>query len=1354
MIADRYEVLALLGRGGMSFVYRVRDVVAGREVALKLLMLAADSSKSTVAALFEREFHTLAQLRHPHVIAVHDYGLVEHAPYYSMELLDGGDLRERSPLPWRDACRVFFEVCSSIALLHSRRLVHRDISPRNIRCTQDGRAKLIDFGAMVPMNAGAAEVVGTPPFVAPETVHRLALDARTDLFSLGATLYFALTGRMAYPARTFADAMAAWRSKVAPPSMIVPEIPAGLDDLVLALINPEPMRRPQNAFEVMQRLAALSGHAADESAAVSAAYLATPTLVGRDARLRELRQLLAAARLGRPGALLIHGQSGVGRSRMLDAFALEAKTLGFTVLRAAGSASAGRFAVPHALTRHLLETLPSAALEKLAPGLLEPEPLERAAAAEGRLALKPFGDPSLDPQPLQDAFCELWSSISQRWPLLIAVDDLQRIDPSSAAVLAAFLDRSRRAPVFVAFSSDSDGLAGDIVRALARRCSVQELEPLTAAETHALLGSLFGDVANLELLSRELQQIARGNPRQTIDLAQYLVDRDAIRYVAGTWTLPARLEADDLPRGFSDALRSRAQQLSADARFLAEAHALAFYPALRDAQYRALLPDASLSRVEQALSELVSIQAIAGDGVSYTLSNQLWGVAFRDGLEADAIVQRQRALAEMYRPISPIAFIYHAFAGGLDEEALQALQALNARYAVSIDRAEVFEQNIAKMMSCYPRAFEVARQLGASPRAVHDLRRWQLVGATTLEDCDYPDSAREYLTQLEHDSGLDLYRADTEPDPGQRLMRALTAAQQRYLATPEAERVYSIEEALRLLAEYVVVCIMIGGRTYAPALLDGLPQLLEPFVALSPMLDAVWNNAVATRTMVNEGNLESARERWMAVLAKIDNMNTASELHAREIGNAVAYAIGVVEAQSGMPSAISWADRLERDPVQRMGALQLRRIVRLEHGDSKGAERLRRQAEVLSLQSRAPQMFKTLLAVELSACFNAGDLVGVQDVIERMRPLAERFLGWQAHLHHAEGCFHLVRGDYEAARLACEQCLELSWSEDSPVHASPLWFTGVVGLGEALLGLNKPTEARALLQRALDRQAEYGRSQLAAVEIVRGLALAEARLGDPLAALRLEASIAEQQRIGATGVRLGLSYEARAQIAIWQGDGAAFQRYAELTSREYRYGAGSALGARYDRLVNEARRRGLQPSAAISQLAVPTTLTGGSSVMDGDVNTMVLRTLSEESNALGRARAALALICAAHAAERGHLYVHSARGLARVASLGADAQIPEPELVRQFMTRATEHAAELDDMATDELTAEAPIETIELGATRYEPLLLSCVIGEETRVAGVALVETGAATVNRLHSGQLLHAVARHLLENEDDFTP
>src|SRR5207342_1725352 len=117
----------------------------------------------------------------------------------------------------------------------------------------------------------------------------------------------------------------------------------------------------------------------------------------------------------------------------------------------------------------------------------------------------------------------------------------------------------------------------------------------------------------------------------------------------------------------------------------------------------------------------------------------------------------------------------------------------------------LLQQNTTKMMQCYPRALESAQQLGMSPRAINELRRWRLAGNTTMEDAPYPDVAGLWLAQLEHDTGLDLYRADPDTsDPMQRLMRALQAAQARFLATPERERVYSVEEAIPLLAEYVV----------------------------------------------------------------------------------------------------------------------------------------------------------------------------------------------------------------------------------------------------------------------------------------------------------------------------------------------------------------------------------------------------------------------------------------------------------------------------------------------------------------------------------------------------------------------
>src|SRR6478609_4775604 len=117
-IAGRYELRGVLGRGGMATVYRAFDSALGRHVALKQ---RSPSAAETDNGMFEREFHALSSLSHPGIVAVYDYGVDETGPYYTMEQLDGGDLREQSPLPWQRACSMLYDVCSSLALIHSRR---------------------------------------------------------------------------------------------------------------------------------------------------------------------------------------------------------------------------------------------------------------------------------------------------------------------------------------------------------------------------------------------------------------------------------------------------------------------------------------------------------------------------------------------------------------------------------------------------------------------------------------------------------------------------------------------------------------------------------------------------------------------------------------------------------------------------------------------------------------------------------------------------------------------------------------------------------------------------------------------------------------------------------------------------------------------------------------------------------------------------------------------------------------------------------------------------------------------------------------------------------------------------------
>src|SRR5688572_32555391 len=146
----------------MAVVYRAHDEAAGRDVVLRRLRPEL-RERTDVAQLFQREYHTLAQIRHPRIIEVYEYGVDQGGPYYTMELLDGQDLRELAPVPWADACIYLRDVAYSLALLHTRRLLHRDLSPRNVRRTSDGRAKLFDFGTMATFGV-PRDVVGTAPF--------------------------------------------------------------------------------------------------------------------------------------------------------------------------------------------------------------------------------------------------------------------------------------------------------------------------------------------------------------------------------------------------------------------------------------------------------------------------------------------------------------------------------------------------------------------------------------------------------------------------------------------------------------------------------------------------------------------------------------------------------------------------------------------------------------------------------------------------------------------------------------------------------------------------------------------------------------------------------------------------------------------------------------------------------------------------------------------------------------------------------------------------------------------------------------------------------------------------------------
>ena len=270
----RYEILSAVGSGGMGEVYRARDAQLGREVAIKVLpeAFAADRDRR---ARFEREAQTVASLSHPNIVAVYDSGNQDGHLFVVMELLTGETLREQlkpGALAPRKAIDLAVQLARGLAAAHDKGLVHRDLKPENVFVLPDGHVKILDFGLarlFTPDSSGLTQtaavtdpgmVMGTVGYMAPEQVRGQGVDARTDLFALGAVLYEALSGQRAFQRETAAETMTAIL-KEDPPDFASArtDISPALDRIVRHALEKNPVERFQSARDVAFALGSLSG---------------------------------------------------------------------------------------------------------------------------------------------------------------------------------------------------------------------------------------------------------------------------------------------------------------------------------------------------------------------------------------------------------------------------------------------------------------------------------------------------------------------------------------------------------------------------------------------------------------------------------------------------------------------------------------------------------------------------------------------------------------------------------------------------------------------------------------------------------------------------------------------------------------------------------------------------------------------------------------------------------------------------------------------------------------------------------------------------------------------------------------
>lgn len=249
-----YEILKVLGAGGMGRVYQVRNVITDRVEAMKVL-LPEISGQEEVAARFLREIKVLAALNHPHIASLHTALSIENQLVMIMEYVEGqsiSNLLAGGAIPVPDALTYIEQVLDALSYAHQRKVVHRDIKPANMMITPAGSVKLMDFGIArtesEPSLTAPGSTLGSMNYMSPEQVKGEATDERSDLYSLGISLYEMVIGDRPFHGDSSFSLMSAHLSQPpTPPIDLLPEMPAGLNDIILTSIAKEPTARFQSA---------------------------------------------------------------------------------------------------------------------------------------------------------------------------------------------------------------------------------------------------------------------------------------------------------------------------------------------------------------------------------------------------------------------------------------------------------------------------------------------------------------------------------------------------------------------------------------------------------------------------------------------------------------------------------------------------------------------------------------------------------------------------------------------------------------------------------------------------------------------------------------------------------------------------------------------------------------------------------------------------------------------------------------------------------------------------------------------------------------------------------------------------
>jgi ABC-type transport system substrate-binding protein len=606
-LANRYEILREIGRGGMGVVYLAHDPVLERDVAIKVVMPDMVSPESVER--FKREARVVAKMDHRSIVSVYDSGEDQGSLFFVMPYVEGTNLRSllRShPVTLGELVEIGAQVSSALDYSHTRGIIHRDIKPENImveRATsEDLRVRITDFGlAMAPAQqrlTKTASIVGTIVYMSPEQVSGEDLDTKTDIYSLGTVLYECLTGQPPFTGDVQAMVYRISNELPLPPRALQPQLDDDVEDLLLRCLEKDPRNRPTGK-ELFDKLSKYRSALVDSGryitmlptgtiASLQYQRAAARPFVGRDKEFGELQKRLNAATTGECQLVLIGGEAGIGKTRLLDELETLSKVRSVTVLH-------GRFAeIDRALPyqayceaiqeyfRTRVSTSTSTAdFSDLAPDLISLFPVlaelrEFAPSGEGiRAVAEPRSKKFDDRTYIFELLARTITRMSGGKPLVLLLEELhvtdvsvealdyivRRLGPTPTLIVGTY--RTTEVDKRHSIHKTISGFKGD------KRFAQIQLGPLSPSGHRLFLEKLMGGAGLDETLATKFYAATEGNPYFTSELVRSLIDSGGIvQDDTGVYKLSSEtaLSVEELPATIQQTIQERVERLPAEQR--------------------------------------------------------------------------------------------------------------------------------------------------------------------------------------------------------------------------------------------------------------------------------------------------------------------------------------------------------------------------------------------------------------------------------------------------------------------------------------------------------------------------------------------------------------------------------------------------------------------------------------------------------------------------------------------------------------------------------------------------------------------------------------------------------------------